>query len=122
MRLPPSREFALAVPRTGCPSAQDSLKPAWRPFSSTSSIHSVFQARILRALGTHTPPASARLAGRAARRRYSAWASALQSRTILGGRHMAVGDWESEDTYWQSNYKNRPYAKSGDYASYRGGY
>ena len=35
---------------------------------------------------------------------------------------MAIGDWDSEDTYWQSNYKNRPYAKSGDYASYRGGY
>ena len=35
---------------------------------------------------------------------------------------MAIGDWDSEDTYWESNYKNRPYAKGGDYASYRGGY
>ena len=35
---------------------------------------------------------------------------------------MAVGDWDSEDTYWRSNYKNRPYAKGGEYDSYRGGY
>ncbi len=35
---------------------------------------------------------------------------------------MAIGDWGTEDTYWQSNYKNRPYAKSGEYDSYRGGY
>jgi hypothetical protein len=35
---------------------------------------------------------------------------------------MATNDWDSEDTYWQGNYKDRPYAKTGEYDSYRGAY
>ena len=33
-------------------------------------------------------------------------------------------DWEEEDTYWSTNYRNRPYATSGssDYEFYRPGY
>jgi len=35
---------------------------------------------------------------------------------------MANDDWESEDTYWQGNYQNRPYARGGEYDTYRPGY
>ena len=33
-------------------------------------------------------------------------------------------DWNTEDTYWRTNYRNRPYASSGshDYETYRPGY
>jgi hypothetical protein len=33
-------------------------------------------------------------------------------------------DWNAEDTYWQTNYRNRPYASSGsyEYDYYRPGY
>ena len=31
-------------------------------------------------------------------------------------------DWSVEDTYWRSNYRNRPYAGSQDYDFYRPGY
>ena len=32
-------------------------------------------------------------------------------------------DWDTEDSYWRSNYSSRPYAKSaGDYDRYRPGY
>lgn len=33
-------------------------------------------------------------------------------------------NWTDEDTYWQSNFRNRPYASSGsyDYQFYRPGY
>ena len=31
-------------------------------------------------------------------------------------------DWDAEDTYWRTNYKNRPYAGSFDYDYYRPGY
>ena len=33
-------------------------------------------------------------------------------------------DWNTEDTYWRANYRNRPYASSGsyDYETYRPGY
>lgn len=37
--------------------------------------------------------------------------------------HVAESDWNNEDTYWRSNYKNRPYGKGGqDYDAYRPGY
>jgi hypothetical protein len=36
---------------------------------------------------------------------------------------MADLDWNSEDTYWRTNYKDRPYATGGGgYDTYRGGY
>jgi|SRR4051812_14874049 hypothetical protein len=32
-------------------------------------------------------------------------------------------DWQDEDTYWQTNYRTRPYASdSADYSGWRGGY
>ncbi|HET7217620.1 MAG TPA: hypothetical protein VFJ02_06210 [Vicinamibacterales bacterium] len=33
-------------------------------------------------------------------------------------------EWEEEDTYWSTNYRNRPYASAGasDYEFYRPGY
>ena len=30
--------------------------------------------------------------------------------------------WDDEDTYWRTNYRNRPYGASGDYERYRPGY
>jgi hypothetical protein len=30
--------------------------------------------------------------------------------------------WDEEDTYWKTNYRNRPYAGSADYEQYRPGY
>ena len=30
--------------------------------------------------------------------------------------------WDDEDTYWRTNYRNRPYAASGDYERFRPGY
>ncbi len=31
-------------------------------------------------------------------------------------------NWDDEDSYWRSNYQNRPYAGSNDYDYYRPGY
>ena len=30
--------------------------------------------------------------------------------------------WNDEDTYWRSNYRNRPYGSSGDYDRFQPGY
>lgn len=37
---------------------------------------------------------------------------------------MTEFSWDDEDTYWRTNYRNRPYASSGsyDYEYYRPGY
>jgi hypothetical protein len=35
---------------------------------------------------------------------------------------MKPTNWESEDSYWKTNYRNRPYAANQDYDYYRPGY
>ena len=40
-----------------------------------------------------------------------------------GGSAGGLGDWNTEDTYWRSNFSSRPYARSDrGYESYQGGY
>jgi hypothetical protein len=40
----------------------------------------------------------------------------------MADRDRDFGSWDDEDAYWRTNYRNRPYASSGDYERFQPGY